>query len=303
MNSIFKSTFVAAIALSLVGITGCRCCDCDCANAPRPRHVVFFALDGWSSAYFDSDVKMPNFRRLMAEGSWTTEKRSVLPSSSAINWASIYMAAGPEQHGYVKWNSTKSQVPLAQTLPNGRFPDVFSLCRAADPTAKLGFVYEWEGQAHLIDTNVCDFVRQTPKCVEEGVDFLIRERPRLMVFGYDHPDHEGHAAGFGSPQYRQKLEELDGFLGELLASLERAGMLRDTVVIVTSDHGGIKKGHGSTSYAEMTSPFVICGPGIRRGHQIRSAVYSYDVGATIARLLDIKLPQICIGRAITESFE
>ena len=34
---------------------------------------------------------MPNVKKLMAEGSYTLKKRSVLPSSSAVNWGSMYM--------------------------------------------------------------------------------------------------------------------------------------------------------------------------------------------------------------------
>jgi predicted AlkP superfamily phosphohydrolase/phosphomutase len=37
---------------------------------------------------------------MMENGSYTLKMRSVLPSSSAVNWASMFMGAGPELHGY-----------------------------------------------------------------------------------------------------------------------------------------------------------------------------------------------------------
>ena len=63
------------------------------------KHVVLIGLDGWG-AYSVPKAEMPNLKKLMEEGAYTLKKRSVLPSSSAVNWASMYMGAGPELHGY-----------------------------------------------------------------------------------------------------------------------------------------------------------------------------------------------------------
>ena len=66
------------------------------------KHVVMLGLDGWG-AYSVNKAEMPNVKKLMEEGSYTLKKRSVLPSSSAVNWASMYMGAGPELHVYTEW--------------------------------------------------------------------------------------------------------------------------------------------------------------------------------------------------------
>ena len=48
---------------------------------------------------------MPQFRSMMQDGCYTLENRSVLPSSSAVNWALMFMGAAPELHGYTQWGS------------------------------------------------------------------------------------------------------------------------------------------------------------------------------------------------------
>ena len=53
---------------------------------------------------------MPNLKNLMKEGSWSLKARSVLPSSSAVNWASMIMGAGPTLHGYTEWNSAVPEI-------------------------------------------------------------------------------------------------------------------------------------------------------------------------------------------------
>lgn len=68
----------------------------------RPKHVVLVAFDGLSAVAIRNHP-MPNFNRLMKEGASTLNNRSILPSSSAPNWASMFTGVGPELHGYTTW--------------------------------------------------------------------------------------------------------------------------------------------------------------------------------------------------------
>lgn len=275
----------------------------DAADAERPKHVVFLAFDGMGSAYSDESLKVPNMRRMMEEGAWTMHNRSILPSSSAANWASIFMAAASEQHGYVAWNTTNSVVKPLWTMPSGRFPDVYALCRRAHPSADLGYVYDWKGLEYVIDLSACSYTLQTNACLDAGLGYFLKKKPLLMSFLYDHPDHEGHGSGFGSPEYRKAIEEADVAVGKLMDAIRAEGMLDDTVLIVGSDHGGVKKNHGGATVAEMDKPLIFWGKGVKKGHPIENATFSYDIGATMAWLLGLDLPQICIGRPILEAFE
>lgn len=70
-------------------------------QTPIAEHVILIGLDGWGSHSLP-EADMPAVKRLMENGAYTLEKRSVLPSSSAVNWASMFMGAGPELHGYTE---------------------------------------------------------------------------------------------------------------------------------------------------------------------------------------------------------
>ena len=61
----------------------------------RPKHVVLVAFDGLSAVAIRNHP-MPNFNRLMKEGASTLNNRSILPSSSAPNWASMFTGVGPD---------------------------------------------------------------------------------------------------------------------------------------------------------------------------------------------------------------
>ena len=303
MNSrIKKFSFACALAAAAVGCATAPSDSPDTCKNP-PKHIVFIGFDGLGGHYIDKDLKIPNLRKLMREGAWTLQNRSILPSSSAANWASIFMAAGSEQHGYNNWNTTNSVFKPLWTMPSGRFPDVFACAREQRPSLKLGICYQWGGIAYVVDTNACDFVRQSKTCVDTSMDYLKGEKPNLLAFAYDPPDDVGHGVGWGTPEYRAKVEELDLEVGKVLKALEEAGMTDDTVVIVGSDHGGVKKGHGGATVEEMDKLLVFWGRGVKRGYELKTATFSYDMGATMAWLLGVKMPQICIGRPIVEAFE
>ncbi|MCE2849571.1 MAG: alkaline phosphatase family protein, partial [Chitinophagaceae bacterium] len=52
------------------------------------KHVVLIGVDGMG-AYAFKKAQLPLMQSMMANGSWSLEARSVLPSSSAANWASM----------------------------------------------------------------------------------------------------------------------------------------------------------------------------------------------------------------------
>lgn len=66
----------------------------------------------------------------------------------------------------------------------------------------------------------------------------------------------------------QKLEELDGYIAEIVNAVKEAGMWDETIFIVTADHGGINKGHGGKTMQEMQTPFIISG----KGNQERNTI-------------------------------
>lgn len=67
----------------------------------RAKHVVLIGFDGWNSRSV-SKSDMPNLASLKQQGCYTMTKRAVLPSSSAPNWASMFMGVPTEIHGYTQ---------------------------------------------------------------------------------------------------------------------------------------------------------------------------------------------------------
>lgn len=279
------------------------------AASPKAKHVIYIGLDGWG-AYSVSKADMPAVKELMEKGCYTLKKRTVLPSSSAVNWASMFMGAGPELHGYTEWGSQTPELPSRVILKHNIFPTIFQIYRDANPDAEIGVLSEWGGIQFLVDTlstshhAVAPDYNKYPTALCEMAEKYIKEKkPALAAVVFDNPDHIGHVIGHDTPEYYAKLHEIDGYIARIVKAVEEAGMLDETIFIITSDHGGINKGHGGKTMLEMETPFIIAGKGIRQGGEFQESMVQYDVAATIAYIFGLQQPQVWTGRPMTQVFE
>lgn len=273
------------------------------ARQQKAEHVFLIAFDGWGSYCMDS-VKMPNTRALMANGCYTLKKRTVLPSISAPNWATMFAGAPIEFHGFGDNVETPDVKPVCVT-ENGTFPTIFYLLRKQRPESVIGGIYEWDGIRPLVDYKSFDYcVQEDPaKIAANAVDYIKKNKPNLMAVIYDDPDHVGHSAGHDTPAYYARMEELDTCLGEIIAAVKEAGIYENSVFVVTSDHGGIGTGHGGKTMEEMETPFIIAGKGVKKGGEFKEHMMQQDCAPTIASVFGLELPQVWVGHSMEQVFE
>lgn len=282
-------------------------------NNPFPDdiHVVLIGFDGWGS-YSMSKAEMPYFRQMMKQGSWTLRKRSVLPSSSAVNWASMFMGASPEIHGYTQWNSQTPEIPSVVIGENDIFPTIFQLLHCQKKDAEIGLFFHWAGIQYVVDTMSINYIAHLPvngnpdwssEITKSVEDYIQERKPSLCAIIYDYPDHFGHSTGFGSKDYFESLRILDRSLEKIVLATKKAGIFDKTIFVVTSDHGGVGKNHGGKSLNELETPFVILGCNINKDFEIQDSVMQFDIASTIAYIFGLNIPQVWIGRPILSVFE
>jgi predicted AlkP superfamily pyrophosphatase or phosphodiesterase len=243
---------------------------------------------------------------MMKEGSWSLEARTVLPSSSAANWASMVMGAGPELHGYTTWGSKKPDMPPRLVDDYGMFPSIYSQLRKEKPDSEIGVIYEWDGIGYLFpkaavnkDQNLDGDIAVT----NAATAYIKEKKPNFLFVHLHDVDSVGHQIGHGTPEYYAAIERTDTHIGTILKSIEDAGIAESTVVLFTADHGGINKGHGLITMNEMQIPWIIKGPGIKKDHELLQSIMTFDTAATIAELLKLKAPQVWIGRPVKAAFK
>lgn len=294
-----KRLFLVAIATLL--------CTSVFAQIKGVTNVVLIGSDGFGAFMLREHAdKLPNLSALAARGSSTLEMRSVLPSSSAVNWASILMGAGPELHGYTTWGSKTPDLPSRTLTEKGTFPDIVYLARKAYPKAEIGVFYGWDGIGYLFDTigvsaNV--FVKNDVELSSKAVQYLVDKKPKFSFFYLAEPDHTGHSIGWNTPEYVAMCQKIDTHVGEIIAGIKAAGMEKNTIVIFIADHGGIKTGHGGKTMSEMQVPYIVAGPGVKQGYKIEESAMVYDNAATIAHIFGLTQPQVWIARPLLSIFK
>ncbi len=283
----------------LLGIGAALCLH---AQVKQVKHVILVGVDGLG-AYAIPKADAPTIKKIMADGAWSLHARSVLPSSSAVNWASMIMGAGPELHGYTEWDSKVPELPSRDTTVYGKFPTIFYLAHTQRPSLKSAVIYEWGGIGYLFEKKCVD---SSVHCTGDSATcttathYIRSEKPNLLFIHFSDVDGVGHNIGHNTPQYYQQVHVMDGYLQQILQAVKDAGIEKETVILFTADHGGINKGHGGKTLAEVEIPWIAYGAGIKYRGELKQSIVTYDTAATIAALLGLQTPQLWTGRAVKE---
>ncbi|HRO48296.1 alkaline phosphatase [Agriterribacter sp.] len=276
------------------------------AQPKKVKHVILIGCDGFGG-YALPQADMPNLKKMMEEGAWSLKARSVLPSSSAVNWASMLMGAGPTMHGYTEWGSAVPEIPSVDINQYGMFPTVFSLLKEQQPAAISALIYSWPGINPLVEKEATTIRVSSGDdddfCADTAAAIIKSHKPALTFIHFHQPDVVGHNIGHHTPEYFNELKKADARIGKIVNVVQEAGIAEHTVILVTADHGGKDKGHGGKSLNEVQIPWIVYGKGVQRGRQLNSTIITYDTGATIAWLLKLKAPQSWRGKPVAEAFK
>ncbi len=271
------------------------------------EHVIVIGVDGLSPDGLRK-AAIPVMDDMIANGAVKWNVRTVLTTASSQNWASMIMGAGPEAHGIIDndWERDNHSLPAIVAGEEGIFPSIFGRIREAKPQAEIGAVYNWSGFGRLFEKKSVNYDRTFKTEDSTTADFVNYIREKKPVFGFihlDHVDHAGHHDGHGTPAYYASVEKTDSLVGEIRKAIKDAGIEEKTLVIITSDHGGIGKGHGGPTQEEGEITMILHGRGVKKGYTIQQQVYTYDLAATIAYVFNITPPYAWTGRPIKPAFE
>ena len=275
------------------------------AGAWHGPHVIIIGVDGLS---VDGVAKanVPHLRELMQRAAWTMEARGVMPTLSSPNWASVIDGAAPEQHGITSNGYLRHLVefqPLCRT-EEGTFPTIFGLMRATYPSSLIAVFHDWAGFANLLEKdapNILQHVAGAANTTAAAIEYWTRNRPALMFVHLDNVDHAGHEHNWYAKEYYEAVADADGYIGEILDMVDRLSARDSTYILITSDHGGTKHGHGKNSLAEIQIPWILAGPGVMPG-RISAQVNTYDTALTVAWIFHIEPSQCWIGRPVLTAF-
>lgn len=276
--------------------------------APAQKRVVVIGLDGLSPDGIQK-ASTPVLDSLMKAGSYSMNAKAVFPSSSSPNWASMITGTSPAHHEI--WTNAWKRTDIADKSYCGGakgqlYPTIFRAVREQNKKATIACFYDWDDFGRLMEDDVCT-VKEDRKgeddTAQRAAEYIATSAPLFTFVHLDHVDHAGHDSGHGSPAYYESVTKADQLIGKIMNAIRQSGKARETVVIITADHGGLDKGHGGTTVGEMTIPWIISGKGIKANYPLNTSIDTYDTAVTIARVLNVKPFECWTGKAIIEAMK
>ena len=85
-------------------------------------------------------------------------------------------------------------------------------------------------------------------------------------------------------------------------ALDSAGILEDTLLILTADHGGYMFGHGQFNQVCMYIPALYLGPGVKQGFKDTKSTSNKDFAPTALNALGLDPGEFMTGRIVEEIY-
>jgi predicted AlkP superfamily pyrophosphatase or phosphodiesterase len=251
--------------------------------------VILILVDGMRP---DAIFENPAARKLAEKSAYTLGGRTVYPSVTLPCHMSLFHSVDPDRHG----TTTNTHMPQVRPI-SGLFDAL------AQSRKKCAMFYDWEqlrdlgrpgSLARSVFYALGDYGSQkaddmlTDRAVEclkqENMDFLFLYLGAPDVFGHDH--------GWMSEPYMEGLESAWKNIGRVLDAVSE-----EDVVIVTADHGGHGRSHGTQMPEDMTIPFFITGSGVEAGKEL-AQMNIKDIAPTVLKLFHIDAPREWEGSAL-----
>lgn len=263
-------------------------------SAAPIQHVVVVSMDGarpdtvlWANT--------PNVREIASKGAYTWWAQTIMPSITLISHSSMLTGSQPAKHG-ITWNDHQPAKGFVKT----------STCFEIAKKAGMGTAMV-VGKIKLHHIAKPDTVDQFEEIkggaipiATKAVEILQNTAPAILFVHFPDPDAAGHPNGWGSAPFLAAVENCDKGLGLLLTAIRDPKLEGNTILIVTADHGGHKKGHGSADPRDTTIPWICYSPNpnLIIAGQIDGRVSTCDTAATAVAALGLTPDSAWDGKVV-----
>lgn len=240
--------------------------------------VLLILVDGMRP---DSLTDIQKAQEIIEKSSYTMEAKTVMPSVTLPCHMSLFHSVDPSRHG------TTTNIYAPQVRP------INGLCEVIKNNNKSSaFFYNWEELRDLTRPDSLSFSyfcrgrnigydRANKIITDAAIEYISDFYTDFTFLYLGDTDGVGHKYGWMSNEYiaavNRSWDEIDKIINSLT---------EDYTVIITADHGGHDRFHGTDLPEDMTIPLIIKGKDFKAGEKLEN-VSIKDIAPTVAKLLDI----------------
>ena len=229
----------------------------------------------------DALIKTENAKSILEKSKYTLNARTVTPSVTLPCHMSLFHSVDPSRHG----TTTNVYTPNVRPI-NG-------LCEVLLNARKTcAFFYNWEEIRDLARPNSLAFSyfckgrlfgydKANDIITNAAIDYLTKNDTDFAFLYLGYTDMAGHNYGWMSEQYMAAMENSFNNIFKVYESLDD-----DYVIIITADHGGHDRTHGTELDEDMIIPIIALSKNEKFDLDFNDASIK-DIAPTVVNLLNV----------------
>lgn len=254
------------------------------------KKVILISIDGMRPDGF-MQCGHPYVQTLMKKSTYTLNGQTVMPSVTLPCHMSMFLSVPPERHGV----TTNLYMPPVRPVSG-----LVEQIRAQDMKATM--YYGWEPLRDVVRPDALWASEYVRAYAMENSDKYLTERALsdiqtlapdfVFLYMVETDEKGGHDNGWMSTEY---LARVHAAIENVKTVIETVG--EEYTVIITADHGGHDRRHGTEEKEDMTIPVFFVGPDFTPGKELDS-ISILDIAPTIATLMGVTKPREWEGTSI-----
>lgn len=251
--------------------------------------IILFLVDGMRP---DALADIEAAQRIMKKSTYTMDAKTVFPSVTLPCHMSLFHSVTPQRHG------TTTNIYMPQVRPiNG----LCEILKVADKRSAI--FYNWEDLRDISRPNSLThaafyagrrlgYMETGEMLADELIEYVKKFDTDFTFFYMGYTDWAGHKFGWMSEEYMSAMQSSWNNIEKVMTALGD-----EYTYIITSDHGGHDRTHGSEMPEDMIIPIFLCGEKFEKGKEIEN-VSILDIAPTITKLLNLAPDEEWEGKAL-----
>ena len=251
--------------------------------------VLLILADGMRP---DSLAQVELAQKILRRSAYSLTVQTVMPSATLPCHMSLFHSVDPARHG----TTTNTYAPQVRPIRG-----LFEVLKKAKK--RSAFFYDWEELRDLARPGKLDhacFYSGDGKGWLEADDLLterciahLKEEETDFAFLYmGSPDAYGHGFGWMGKEYMAAVENCWKNIEKVHSSLSE-----EWTVIITADHGGHNRTHGTEMAEDMTIPLLLLGKPFAPA-ELAGEVSIKDIAPTVTALFGIEPDEEWEGKSL-----
>ncbi|KAF4666996.1 hypothetical protein FOZ61_008964 [Perkinsus olseni] len=216
------------------------------------KQAIIIGVEGLGGVYLrnTSTSDLPTLAEILGSDRSCVRllARTEYPPSSAATWASTLTGMAPSETGIVSDDWDRNALnPIS--LTDQSVPPISGRSELIDESVDHASFRQFVG------------IDDDDKTVKKFIELLQSDKfPHLSFVQLSGVEHAGRSTFHGSDQYYEALARIDGMLGEIQDAVLRRSDGFETLIVLTSNHGGYGNSHEEWMRPTAQVPIVFANP-------------------------------------------